>query len=99
MWELYILECADGSYYTGITVNFQHRLARHNMGIASKYTRSRLPVKCLFRVTCFNEREARQLEARVKRLRRAGKEEFMHMEGKTWEWLRQREPRMVTVRR
>ena len=41
----YILECADGTYYTGWTTDPSRRLIQHNEGRASRYTRSRLPVK------------------------------------------------------
>ena len=40
----YILECADGSYYTGWTTNPDRRVNQHNAGRGSRYTRSRLPV-------------------------------------------------------
>jgi len=43
-WGVYILECSDGSLYTGITNNFPRRLAQHQAGKASRYTRARLPV-------------------------------------------------------
>ncbi|PLX35306.1 MAG: endonuclease, partial [Clostridiales bacterium] len=41
---VYILECSDGSLYTGWTSNLEKRIARHNEGKASKYTRSKRPV-------------------------------------------------------
>jgi putative endonuclease len=45
---LYILHCADGSYYTGSTNNLSLRLAQHQAGEGSIYTRSRLPVKLVY---------------------------------------------------
>lgn len=45
---LYILKCADGSYYTGSTRNLQQRLNQHQNGEGAKYTRKRLPVKLVF---------------------------------------------------
>ena len=42
---LYILECADGTYYTGSTVSLQRRLWQHENGEGANYTRKRLPVK------------------------------------------------------
>ena len=42
---VYILRCADGTYYTGWTNNLEKRLAAHNAGTASKYTRPRRPVE------------------------------------------------------
>jgi len=44
----YILECADGSYYTGSTVNLELRLKQHNAGEGANHTRKRLPVKLLY---------------------------------------------------
>ena len=44
-WVLYVLRCADGSLYTGITVDLKSRLAAHNAGTASKYTRAHGPVE------------------------------------------------------
>ena len=46
-WWVYVLECRDGSYYTGITNDLDRRLGMHNSGKGAKYTRSRLPVKML----------------------------------------------------
>ena len=46
-WFLYVLECVDGSFYTGISNNIERRLEKHNKGTASKYTRTRRPVKLL----------------------------------------------------
>jgi putative endonuclease len=45
---LYILECADGSYYTGSTNNMELRLQQHQNGIGASYTKNRLPVKLVF---------------------------------------------------
>jgi len=43
-WFCYVLECADGTFYTGITRSLERRLSMHNRGRASRYTRGRLPV-------------------------------------------------------
>jgi len=43
-WYVYMLSCADGSLYTGATVDLERRLKQHNRGVASRYTRSRRPV-------------------------------------------------------
>ena len=53
MYHLYILECADGSLYTGITVDLERRMREHNglagkNGKGAKYTRGRRPVKVVF---------------------------------------------------
>lgn len=48
MFFVYILSCSDKTLYTGITNNLKSRLDFHNTGKASKYTRSRLPVKYVY---------------------------------------------------
>lgn len=45
---IYILQCADGSYYTGSTKNIEFRLAQHQTGQGSNHTRKRLPVKLIY---------------------------------------------------
>jgi len=72
-WTLYILECSDGSLYTGITTNLEERIKCHNKGEASKYTRSRLPVKLVYSKITGSESAARKEEARVKGLFRKEK--------------------------
>ena len=47
-WFVYILECQDGSFYTGITNNISKRMKVHNKGNGSKYVRSRLPFKLVY---------------------------------------------------
>jgi len=44
-WVVYMLECSDGSLYTGITNDMARRLAQHNDGTGARYTRSRRPVR------------------------------------------------------
>ena len=48
MWHVYIVQCSDGSLYTGSTTDIEARLKRHNAGKASKYTRSRRPVALVY---------------------------------------------------
>ena len=45
---MYILQCADGSYYVGSTVDMEKRLAQHQAGDGAKYTARRLPVRLVF---------------------------------------------------
>lgn len=45
---MYILECCDGTYYTGSTVDLDVRLAEHNIGFGANYTKKRLPVKLIY---------------------------------------------------
>lgn len=70
---MYVLRCADGSLYTGITNNLERRLERHSAGKASRYTRSRLPVVAVWTRRCASGQEARSLECRVKTMTRAEK--------------------------
>ncbi|MFN3491247.1 MAG: GIY-YIG nuclease family protein [Anaerolineales bacterium] len=44
----YILECADGTYYTGWTFDVERRLLQHNKGLGARYTKTRLPVKLVY---------------------------------------------------
>ena len=70
---VYILRCADGSLYTGWTVDLERRLASHMAGDASRYTRSRLPVELVASVAMADASAARREAARIKRLPRAAK--------------------------
>ena len=54
---VYILKCADGSYYTGQTDDLEHRLAGHRQGVIPGYTHSRRPVQLVF-VESFSSRQA-----------------------------------------
>ena len=45
---VYILKCADGSYYTGSTKNLERRIAEHQIGEGGQWTKSRLPVDLVF---------------------------------------------------
>jgi putative endonuclease len=70
---VYLLRCGDGSLYTGWTVDLDRRLARHNAGVASRYTASRLPVELEIAIAMPDRSAARREEARIKRLPRAAK--------------------------
>ncbi len=70
---VYILQCADGTLYTGWTSDLQKRLRMHNSGTASKYTRSRLPVEMVYSEPCAGRSEALRREAAIKRLTRIEK--------------------------
>jgi putative endonuclease len=72
-WHLYLLQCRDGSLYTGITNNLPRRLEAHSAGRGAKYTRSRLPVRLVWSWELASEREARQEEYRLKRRSHAEK--------------------------
>jgi putative endonuclease len=72
-WWVYILRCADGSLYTGITTDAERRLRQHNAGTASKYTRSRRPVEMVYHQSLPNQSKALQREAAIKSLTRNAK--------------------------
>jgi len=66
-WYLYLLECADGTLYIGISVDPQRRVKHHNAGRGARYTRTRLPVRLLGVVGAASQGEALRLERRLKR--------------------------------
>jgi putative endonuclease len=72
-WLVYILECRDGTLYTGVTKDLPRRLAAHQRGIASKYTRARLPVRLVFREARHTRSSALRREAFIKTLTRREK--------------------------
>lgn len=80
-WFLYILKCRDGTLYTGITNDIQRRLRMHNDGSASRYTRSRLPVKLVYQEPCRNRSDALRKEWALKRLPKREKEDHIGHNG------------------
>ena len=74
---MYVLECRDGSYYTGYTTDVRRRLAVHNSGKGAKYTRARLPVKLIYAQGFASKEEAMSAEALLKRKKRPQKERFL----------------------
>jgi putative endonuclease len=71
---VYILECADGSYYTGSTIDLERRIEEHRSGRGARYTRGRLPVKLAFAERQPSRREAMRKEYQLKRWPRKKKE-------------------------
>ena len=69
----YILECADGTFYTGWTANLEQRLQAHNAGRGGRYTRGRRPVRLAYFEEHSTRREAQRREAVLRRLPRAMK--------------------------
>lgn len=72
-WVVYILECRDGTLYTGITDNLEKRLKAHNEGKGAKYTRGRGPVVLRYREVCCDHSDALRREIGIKRLSRQKK--------------------------
>jgi len=75
-WLIYLLECKDGTLYTGITNDLEKRLASHNAGTGAKYTRGRRPVTLLEFKTVESQSEALKLEYQIKQLPRFKKRAF-----------------------
>ncbi len=67
MWYVYILRCADGVLYTGSTTDIDRRVKEHNRKKGGGCTRSRLPVKLIYKETYPNRSEAQKREAQIKR--------------------------------
>lgn len=80
-WFLYILKCRDNTLYTGITNDLSRRLTQHNNGTASRYTRSRLPVRLVYQEPCRGRSSALKKEYKLKQLSRADKEEYIRGHG------------------
>jgi len=80
-WRLYVLQCGDNTLYTGITTDISRRLQQHSSGIASHYTRSRLPVKLVFSEPCRGRSQALRKEYAMKQLSRKAKEEYIRCHG------------------
>ena len=74
----YILECADGSYYTGWTTDPPRREKQHNRGIGAKYTSRRLPVRMVYIEPQEDRSAAMRREISVKRMSRAHKLAMVH---------------------
>lgn len=69
----YILECSDGSFYTGWTNNLEKRINCHNKGKGAKYTRGRLPVKLVYFEEFIEKRDAQKREYVIKHITRNDK--------------------------
>jgi putative endonuclease len=68
-FHVYIVECADGTFYTGITTDVERRILEHNYSFKSaKYTRSRRPVRLVYSAIAGNRSEASKEEYRIKKL-------------------------------
>lgn len=69
----YILECSDGTYYTGWTTDPNRRLQQHNKGKGAKYTSTRRPVKLVYLEPQATRIDAMKRELAIKRMKRAQK--------------------------
>ncbi len=85
-WYVYMLECADGTYYTGVTTDLERRVAEHN-GEASgakgaKYTKARRPVRLIYSEIVKDRSAAQIEEAALRRLTRHEKEKLAKLPAK-----------------
>ena len=76
-WYVYILRCADGSFYTGISTDVKRRCKQHSVGTASRYTRSRLPVELVYQESQPDKSHALKRELAIKKLSRHQKESLI----------------------
>ena len=79
-WMLYILECSDGTFYTGITNDMDRRFSQHNAGTAARYTRGRRPVRLRYCEPYTTRSQALVREAAIKQLTRAAKHRLMRLQ-------------------
>ena len=78
VWTVYMLECGDGTLYTGITDDLPRRLKAHSEGRGAKYTRGRGPLKLRYLETAPDKSTALKREYALKRLRKIEKMEMIH---------------------
>lgn len=74
---VYIVECKDGTYYTGYTNDIDNRIERHNSGKGAKYVRGRGPVKLVYTKKYRRKKDALRAERDIKGLKRAEKERLV----------------------
>ena len=77
---VYIVKCADGTLYTGWTLDVERRVKQHNAGRGARYTRTRRPVQLIYVEAVENRRIAMQREIQIKRLNRASKTRLINSE-------------------
>ncbi len=76
-WHVYILRCADGTYYTGATNDVARRVAQHTQGTGARYTRGRGPVQLVFVEPATSRAAAQIREAEIKKMSRLEKNELV----------------------
>lgn len=73
MHYIYIIECSDGSLYTGYTTDLERRMKEHNSNSGAKYTRGRTPVSLVYYEEYNNRSDATKRECEIKKLRKEQK--------------------------
>lgn len=69
-WVVYIIQCADDTLYTGITIDMERRFKEHTSGEGAKYTRGRAPLKLVYTELCTSRSQASKREYEIKQLDR-----------------------------
>lgn len=77
---VYIIQCADGTLYTGWTMDLESRMEAHNNGTGAKYTRGRGPVRLIYSEAFDSKGDALRREKQIKKLKRAGKVKLTGLE-------------------
>lgn len=75
-WVVYILQCSDGSLYTGITNDLSKRILAHEQGNGAKYTRGKAPFNLIYEEQHKNRSDATKREMEIKKLSRQEKLEL-----------------------
>lgn len=81
---VYILLCADGTFYTGTSNDVKKRVQTHNRGQGAKYTKTRRPVKLLYTEKLADKSAALKREIAIKKLSRSQKESLLSSNGVSW---------------
>jgi len=77
-WFVYMLLCADGSLYTGVTTDIKRRIKEHNSGDkGAKYTKARRPVELVYQELCSSRSQAQAREFVVRNLSKTAKHELL----------------------
>ena len=82
-WTVYILRCADGTLYTGITNDLDRRMAEHRSGTGAKYTKGRGPFQLVYQEACQDRGFASKRENEIKSLDRKSKLSLVSADGQS----------------
>lgn len=78
LFYVYIVCCVDNTYYTGYSNDVKKRIQKHNSGKGAKYTKTRLPVRLVYKETFSSKSEAMRNECKIKKLSRKNKESLIY---------------------
>lgn len=77
MWHVYIIQCVDRSFYTGVAKDVEARVEKHNEGSGAKYTRGRRPVELVYQEPAGDQAAALRRERVIKRMERSAKRKLI----------------------